>query len=187
MYDNHGVTNQNGNVKSAMKLTRILAVIFALFALSTPGFAWDPPEPPGAEPTSPDPTQGPTPPGAAATATSAPATPAGIAGPTPPTPPETSEEEDPVPVPPPLFKTACEGVSVECVIDGDRLLVKFSEPQDEEMVQAGLNFCRSTKPAPASMCCYEADGDYKILVSKGVSDHSKYRAKRFCMCAWGLD
>lgn len=182
MYDNHEVTNQNGNVKSAMKLTRILAVIFALFALSAPAFAWDPPEPPGAGPTPPDPPQGPTPPGQEPT-------PPGQ-GPTPPDAPEITEDEPrdgPVPVPPPLFKTACEGVSVECVIDGDRLLVKFSEKQDPEMVQAGLNFCRSTKPAPASMCCYEADGDYKILVSKGVSDHSKYRAKRFCMCAWGLD
>ncbi|PSL17566.1 hypothetical protein CLV88_11613 [Shimia abyssi] len=178
-----------------MNFARILAIMFALFALAVPAFAW---EPPGETRTAPEPPAEPTPPSndnfeatgtptpTSTTGFSSPTAPAPPGGPTPPSDTPEEDEEDEIP----LFakKKVCEGVSVECVIDGDRLLVKFSEPQDEEMVQAGLNFCRSAKPAPASLCCYGAEeSNYKIKVSEGLSDHSHYRAKRFCMCAWGLD
>lgn len=79
---------------------------------------------------------------------------------------------------------------VKCVTDKDgHRRAMFTADVPAEMYHLGRNFCATApKNVEVTACCLaKPDHTYQILYNVSVSKKAHYKAKKFCICALGLD
>lgn len=114
--------------------------------------------------------------------------------PTPPSPPEVSNDRDdpdkPREVKVVRKPTPVSCPKVKCITDKDgHRRAMFTADVPAEMYHLGRNFCATApKNVEVTACCLaKPDHTYQILYNVSVSKKAHYKAKKFCICALGLD
>ncbi|SHH32610.1 hypothetical protein [Marivita hallyeonensis] len=107
-----------------------------------------------------------------------------------PEPPEKTDEEPNRPNPKVVVtKPKPKHPGLRCFDDNGVRKVSFTKNVDPEFYKMGRKFCAKVpyEIEEVSVHCVQNNGTYQVQMSKKLPHKAVYKAKRFCICVFGLD